>query len=44
MARKEDRRNVEREVDIMKKLQHPRLIQLYDAYDCGKTMIVILEL
>ncbi|XP_059479974.1 myosin light chain kinase, smooth muscle isoform X2 [Neocloeon triangulifer] len=42
--RKEDRRNVEREVDIMKVLQHPRLIQLYDAFDNGKTMCLVLEL
>lgn len=42
--RKEDRRNVEREVDIMRVLQHPRLIQLYDAFDNGKTMCVVLEL
>ncbi|XP_044756133.1 myosin light chain kinase, smooth muscle isoform X2 [Coccinella septempunctata] len=42
--KKEDRRNVEREVDIMKTLQHPRLIQMYDAYENGKIMCVILEL
>ncbi|CAB3377596.1 Hypothetical predicted protein [Cloeon dipterum] len=42
--RKEDRRNVEREVEIMKCLQHPRLIQLYDAFDNGKTMCLVLEL
>lgn len=44
VGRKEDRRNVEREVDIMRSLQHPRLIQLYDAFDCGKIMCVVLEL
>lgn len=42
--KKEDRRNVEREVDIMRTLQHPRLIQLYDAYENDKIMCVILEL
>ncbi|KAL3276532.1 hypothetical protein HHI36_011907 [Cryptolaemus montrouzieri] len=42
--KKEDRRNVEREVDIMRSLQHPRLIQLYDAFENGKVMCVILEL
>ncbi|CAH1128507.1 unnamed protein product [Ceutorhynchus assimilis] len=42
--KKEDRRNVEREIDIMRLLQHPRLIQLYDAFDNGKVMCVILEL
>ncbi|XP_066998813.1 myosin light chain kinase, smooth muscle [Anabrus simplex] len=42
--KREDRRNVEREVDIMRQLQHPRLIQLYDAFDNGKVMCVVLEL
>ncbi|XP_014211150.1 serine/threonine-protein kinase DCLK1-like isoform X2 [Copidosoma floridanum] len=43
-TRKEDRRDVEREVDIMRKLQHPRLIQLYDAIEHGKQIYVVLEL
>ncbi|XP_015607665.1 CBL-interacting serine/threonine-protein kinase 23 isoform X2 [Cephus cinctus] len=43
-ARKEDRRAVEREVEIMRRLQHPRLIQLYDAINTGKQIYVILEL
>ncbi|GLH06934.1 Obscurin [Gryllus bimaculatus] len=42
--RREDRRNVEREVDVMRQLRHPRLIQLYDAFDNGKVMCVVLEL
>lgn len=42
--KKEDRRNVEREIDIMRLLQHPRLIQIYDAFENGKVMCVILEL
>ncbi|KAF2901400.1 hypothetical protein ILUMI_04777 [Ignelater luminosus] len=44
VAKKEDRRNVEREVDIMRSLQHPRLLQIYDAFENGKMMCVILEL
>ncbi|XP_033349165.1 calcium-dependent protein kinase 16-like isoform X1 [Bombus vosnesenskii] len=43
-AKKEDKRSVEREVEIMRRLQHPRLIQLYDAIDTGKQIYVILEL
>lgn len=42
--KKEDKRNVEREIEIMRMLQHPRLIQLYDAFENGKVMWVILEL
>lgn len=41
---KEDRRNMEREIDIMSGLHHPRIIQLYDAFDDGKTFCCILEL
>ncbi|XP_076313326.1 myosin light chain kinase, smooth muscle-like isoform X2 [Tachypleus tridentatus] len=43
--RAEDRKDVEREVQIMRTLQHPRLLQLYDAFDDGKKeMCLILEL
>ncbi|XP_022662812.1 myosin light chain kinase family member 4-like isoform X2 [Varroa jacobsoni] len=43
--RKEDRVDVQREVEIMQKLQHPRLLQLYDAFDDGlKEFVLILEL
>lgn len=41
---KEDRRNMEREIEIMSGLHHPRIIQLYDAYDDGSTIMCILEL
>ncbi|KAG7304998.1 hypothetical protein JYU34_010432 [Plutella xylostella] len=41
---RDERRNVEREVDVMRRLRHPRLIQLYDAYEWGKCMCVVLEL
>lgn len=43
-SKKEDLQAVEREVEIMRRLQHPRLIQLYDAIDNGKQFHVILEL
>ncbi|XP_022194515.2 probable serine/threonine-protein kinase nek3 isoform X2 [Nilaparvata lugens] len=44
MGRRQERRNVEREVDIMRTLQHPRLIQLYDAFEISNVMCVIQEL
>ncbi|CAG9782267.1 unnamed protein product [Diatraea saccharalis] len=44
VSRRDERRNVEREVEVMRRLRHPRLIQLYDAYDWGKYMCVVLEL
>ncbi len=33
---REDRRNVEREVEIMNLLKSPKLLQLYDAYENGR--------
>lgn len=44
--RKEEKADVESEVEIMKILQHPRLLQLYDAFDDvnKKEMCLILEL
>lgn len=39
-----DRSNMELEIEIMKKLQHPRLIQLYDAFDNGNQIALVLEL
>ncbi|XP_068204148.1 uncharacterized protein [Palaemon carinicauda] len=46
--RNQDRANVEREIDIMKALNaerpHPRLIQLYDAFDMDKEMCLVLEI
>lgn len=44
IARREDRRNVEREVNIMRMLQHPRVIQLYDAFEASNVMCVVQEL
>ena len=41
---KQERENVEREVSIMCELQHPKILQLYDAYDDGKEMCMIMEL
>lgn len=44
VKRKEERANMEREIDIMCGLHHPRIIQLFDAYDDGRTITCILEL
>lgn len=43
-TRKEDRENVEREVQIMNTLAHPKLLFLYDAYDnCRNEMCLVTE-
>lgn len=39
-----DRANMELEINIMQKLQHPRLIQLYDAFDNDNQFALVLEL
>lgn len=42
---REEKENVRREVEIMKSLQHRRLLQLYDVYDNGQEeMCIITEL
>ena len=42
--RKEDKRDVTREVEIMSYLQHPGIIQIFDAFDGGKEMTLVMEL
>lgn len=39
-----ERANMELEIEIMKRLQHPRLIQLYDAFDNDSQFALVLEL
>lgn len=39
-----DRGAVSLEIEMMNRLQHPKIIQLYDAYEYNKMMCVILEL
>lgn len=43
-TKKEDKRDMEREIEIMNALRHPRLIQIYDALEYNKNICVILEL
>lgn len=41
---RKERRNVENEIDMMRVLKHPKIIQLYDAYEYDKKICVVLEL
>ncbi|CAO1383269.1 unnamed protein product [Diamesa tonsa] len=41
---RQERKNVEREIEMMNNLQHPKIIQLYDAYEYNKMVCVVLEL
>ena len=41
-TRKEERENVEREVQIMNSLAHPKLLFLYDAYDNGRNEMCLV--
>ncbi|XP_077997458.1 myosin light chain kinase, smooth muscle-like [Glandiceps talaboti] len=40
---KDDREEVENETSIMQILQHPKLLQLYDAFASGDNFVLILE-
>uniref|UniRef100_T1GGV0 Protein kinase domain-containing protein n=1 Tax=Megaselia scalaris TaxID=36166 RepID=T1GGV0_MEGSC len=44
IPKKEDRRNVEREVEIMNSLKHHLIAQLYAAFEYQKMMVVVQEL
>ncbi|XP_072180712.1 myosin light chain kinase, smooth muscle-like [Diadema setosum] len=39
----DDKKEVEHEIEIMMVLQHPKLLQLYDAFATGNNMVMILE-
>lgn len=42
-TRKEFRKQVEREISIMNMLRHPKLLQLFDAYEGPRESIMITE-
>ncbi|XP_078701899.1 obscurin-like [Branchiostoma floridae x Branchiostoma belcheri] len=42
--RSADRQSINHEIEIMNQLRHPRILQLYDAFDCGKEVAMIMEL
>ena len=41
-TRREDRRNVEREIEIMNCLDNAKLLRLFDAYDNGRNEIALI--
>jgi len=42
--RPQDRKDVEHEVDMMSRLHHRRLAQLYDAFQSDKEMCLVIEM
>lgn len=44
IASEEDMNSVLNEIAVMNKLRHPRLIQLYDAYQIDEEVTLVLEL
>jgi len=42
--RQQDRKDVEHEVNMMGRLHHRRLVQLYDAFQSDKEMCLIIEM
>ena len=41
-TKREDRRNVEREIEIMNALKNPKLLRLFDAYDNGRNETTLI--
>ncbi|XP_055538328.1 serine/threonine-protein kinase MARK2-like isoform X2 [Wyeomyia smithii] len=44
IVKKGDRRNIEREVHMMNVLRHPKIAQLYGAYEYDRTFCMVMEL
>lgn len=44
IVKKGDRRNIEREVHMMNVLRHPKIAQLYGAYEFDRTFCMVMEL
>ncbi len=42
--KEQEKKDILNEIEIMKKLQHKRLIQLYDVYQSKKQICLVLEL
>jgi len=42
--KEQDRIEAHNEIEIMKALQHPRLLQLYDAFETKTNICLIMEL
>ena len=44
VVKEQEKKDVLNEIEIMKSLQHPRLIQLYDVFENKKQICLVLEL
>ncbi len=44
ILKEQEKKDVSNEIEIMKSLCHPRIIQLYDVYENKKQICLILEL
>ncbi|XP_065082976.1 uncharacterized protein sqa isoform X4 [Ochlerotatus camptorhynchus] len=44
IVKKGDRRNIDREVHMMNVLRHPKIAQLYGAYEFDRTFCMVMEL
>ena len=42
--RPQDRKDVEHEVEMMRRLRHRRLVQLYDAFQSDNEMCLLIEM
>lgn len=44
ISKEQDRLEAHNEIEIMKALQHPRLLQLYDAFETKTSICLVMEL
>lgn len=42
-CREKDKENVRREVAIMNRLAHPKLLMLWDAFETHNTVVLVME-
>ena len=42
-VREKDKENVRREVAVMNRLAHPKLLLLWDAFEAPRTMVLVME-
>lgn len=42
--RESDKKTVRAEIEIQSELKHPKILQIYDAYESPKQMCIVMEL
>ena len=40
----QDKKDVQKEIEIQKELRHPKILQIYDAFQSKRQMCIVMEL